>query len=83
MFGDGDDAGQCSNGLSPGTYRAASAEDRATYRRWVRGLVVFYVTLLLVSGAVALVHYRDAGPTMLTTLDQPATTGALKPRGSN
>jgi hypothetical protein len=44
----GGDAGHCSNGLTARNYRGATAEDRATYRKWIRGLVVFYSTLLLI-----------------------------------
>ena len=34
----GDDAGHCSNGLSAQKYREATAEERATYRKWIRGI---------------------------------------------
>lgn len=53
MYGEGDDAGSCTNGLTPREFRAATSEDQTIYRRWVGSLVVFYCALLLVSGAVA------------------------------
>jgi hypothetical protein len=54
----GGDAGHCSNGLTARNYRGATAEDRATYRKWMRGIVVFYSVLLLLTGVVAVVSYR-------------------------
>jgi hypothetical protein len=67
MLGHGDDAGHCSNGLSAQNYRAASAEDRAIYRKWMRRMVVFYCAVLI-SGVVAIASYREAGLTRVTTL---------------
>jgi hypothetical protein len=79
MLGHGDDAGHCSNGLSAQNYRAASAEDRAIYRRWLRRMVVFYCAILI-SGVFAVVSYRDAGLTRVTTLSaQPV---AKSPRSN-
>jgi hypothetical protein len=76
MLGDGDDAGHCSNGLSAWSYGAASAEDRATFRLWARGVVVFYVSVLMVSGAVAFVSYNDVGLTQLANRYTQAMTGS-------
>lgn len=53
MYGEGDDVGHCSNGLTQSEFRAATSEERVIYRRWIRGMVVFYCALLLVSGLVA------------------------------
>jgi hypothetical protein len=73
MHEDGDDAGHCSNGLSARAYRAATAEERAVYRKWMRGTVVFYSTIALISGLVMIVSYSNTGLTRLTTLSgQPA-----------
>jgi hypothetical protein len=73
MHEDGDDAGHCSNGLSARTYRTATAEERAVYRKWMRGTVVFYSTIALISGLVMIVSYSNTGLTRLTTLSgQPA-----------
>jgi hypothetical protein len=76
----GDDAGHYRNGLSTRNYRGASAEDRAIYRKWILGMVVFYSALLLVSGVVAVVIEASPGLTRLTSLS--ARTTAASP-GSN
>jgi hypothetical protein len=68
MLGDGDDAGHCSNGLSTNNYRMADPEDRATFRRWLRGVAVFYLTVLVLSGAIAIASYKDVGLTQLASL---------------
>jgi hypothetical protein len=72
----GDDAGQCSNGLSAQNYRAASTEDRAVYRKWIRNVTAFYVTMLLFSGIAAIVSYSNAGVTNLTSLSAHPSTGS-------
>jgi hypothetical protein len=38
MFGDGDDAGHCANGLTAERFRESTVEERAIYRRWLRGV---------------------------------------------
>jgi hypothetical protein len=70
----GDDAGYCRNGLSTRNYRGATPEDRAIYRKWILGMVVFYSALLLVSGAVAIVVEASPGLTRLTSLSAHTTT---------
>jgi hypothetical protein len=80
MLGDGDDAGHCSNGASAWNYAAASAADRATFRLWMRGVVVFYVGILTICGAVAMVSYNDVGLTQLADLYAQMTAA---PFGSN
>jgi hypothetical protein len=77
MFGDGDDAGRCSNGLTAQKYREATTEERATYRKWMRGIVAFYSALLLVAG-IAIAGYSKAGLTQLTNLS--ARSVAASPR---
>jgi hypothetical protein len=67
MFGDSDDAGHSSNGLTAQKYRKATPEERATYRKWMRGIAVFYCALLLVAG-VAIAGYSKAGLTQLSNL---------------
>jgi hypothetical protein len=64
----GDDAGHCSNGLSARNYRGATAEERAIYRKWIRGMIAFYSTLVLTFGVVAIVSYSDTSLTRLTNL---------------
>jgi len=77
MDEDGDDAAHCSNGLSAEAYRAATAEERAVYRKWIRGTVVFYSTIALISGFVMIVSYANTDMTRLTTLSgQPATVAS-------
>jgi hypothetical protein len=60
MFSDADDAGHCSNALTARKFREASPEDRVTYRKWLRGIVFLYSTLLLLSG-VAIAAYSGSG----------------------
>ena len=76
MFGDGDDAGHCSNGLSADNYRAANPEERATFRAWIRGVIVFYATILTLSGTIAILNTGDIGMTRLANLYVRATAGS-------
>jgi len=73
MFMNGDDAAHCSNGLTARKFRDATSEERATYRRWMRGIIFFYCGLLFIAG-VAVVNYSGTGRTELTKLsvNQPA-----------
>lgn len=71
MFTSGDDAGHCSNGLTAQKFREASLEERGVYRKWLRGLVLVYGTLLLMSGAAAIASYSVVGPTQFTKLSAP------------
>ena len=66
MF-DGDDAGHCTNALTVRKFRNASSEERAIYRRWIRGIIFFYCGLLFIAG-VAVVNRSDTGGTELTKL---------------
>jgi hypothetical protein len=68
-----DDAGQCRNGLSSRDFRQATAADRTTYRKWLLGMVVFYCTLLLIFGVVAIVTDVSPGLTRLTSLSTHTT----------
>ena len=84
MLGDGDDAGHCSNGLSADNYRDADPDDRATFRVWLRGVAVFYTTVLILSGAIAILTYKDVGLTQLADLythvtAAPANNGVARP----
>jgi hypothetical protein len=79
MLGHGDDAGHCSNGLSARNYRGATPEDRATYRQWIFGMVVFYGALLVISGVVAIVVDTAPGLIQLTTLTTHSTPGSARP----
>jgi len=55
MFGEGEDAGHCSNGLTAHKFREATGEEQRIYRRWLRGMVAFYCMLLLACFGVAIV----------------------------
>ena len=59
---DGDDAGHCANGLTAQKFREATDEERAAYRRWLRGIIFFYCGMLFISG-VAVVTYSGTGHT--------------------
>ena len=72
MLEDGDAAG---HGLTAKRYREATEEERATYRKWMRGIIAFYCVLALATGLLAAVNYSGAGFTQLTHLSvRPATT---------
>jgi hypothetical protein len=72
MLEHGHEAGHCSNGLSAQNYRGATAEERAIYRKWIRG-----TTLVLILGIVAIVSYSDTSLTRLTTLFGHLTAASL------
>ena len=71
MFRSGDDAGYCSNGLTAQKFRDSTPEERTVYRKWLRGMVLVYGTLLLMSGVAAVASYSVVGPTQLTKLSVP------------
>jgi hypothetical protein len=81
MRGNGDDAGYCSNGLSADNYRAAGPQDRATLRAWLRAVGVFYVMILMLTGAIAVLSVRAVGLTELADLYTRATTGPAHGNG--
>jgi hypothetical protein len=82
MLGHGDDAGHCSNGASGWNYRGASAADRATFRRGLRGVIVFYVGVLTVIGAVAFTSNNDVAATQLAEIYAQVTASPLGPDDS-
>ena len=67
MSGLGNDAGQCSKGLSAQKFRAATPEERTIYRKWIFGMVAFYTTLLLL-GVAAIAIESSTGSTKLTAV---------------
>jgi hypothetical protein len=77
MFAEGDDAGRCSNGLTAQKFREATTEERAAYRKWLRGIIAFYCVLLLVAG-VSIAGYSKAGLTKLTNLSVRSITTSPK-----
>jgi hypothetical protein len=74
----GDQAVHCPNGLSAKHYREAAPEDRAIYRKWIFGMILFYSTLLLISGVVAFVVDSSADSTRLTRLSAQQIGGSPK-----
>jgi hypothetical protein len=66
MF-EGGRAGHCSNGLTAQKFQEATTEERAVYRKWMRGVIAFYCVVLLVVG-VSIAGYSKAGLTQLTNL---------------
>lgn len=77
MLTDHDDAGRCSNGLTAQKFRDATAEERTIYRKWLRGIVLFYGALLFMSG-IALVGYFGSGRTQLTNLSAPQLAASAR-----
>ncbi len=65
---DGNDASYCSNGATGRKLREETTEERATYRKWLRGTIVFYCVLLSMGGIVAAFSYSSAGLTQLANL---------------
>jgi hypothetical protein len=76
MLDDGDAAGHYSNGLTAKRLREATGEERVTYRKWMRGIILFYSVLAVATGLLVAVNYSGAGLTQLTHLSgrQAATS---------
>ncbi|GKQ55772.1 hypothetical protein [Bradyrhizobium sp. Ce-3] len=64
----GDDAAHCSNGLNAQKFRDATPDERAIYRRWIRGAIMLYGLLALAAGAAVWINSGGAGQTQLTSL---------------
>ena len=77
MLMDGGDAGHCSNGLTATKFRDATAEERTIYRKWLRGIVLFYCVLVFISG-VAMAGYFGSGRTQLTNLSVHQTVASSR-----
>src|SRR5712691_10594304 len=73
MPGHGNDAGHRSNALPAQNYREATAEDRSSYRKRVLGIVIVCSTLLLISGAVAIMIDWNTKLMRLSTVSVQAT----------
>jgi hypothetical protein len=72
MMFEGDDCAHCSNGLTASKFRESTDDDRATYRKWIRGLVIAYCTLLLVSGVILFVNSGGDGTQVSNLPGNPA-----------
>jgi hypothetical protein len=57
MRWDGNDAGRGSNGLATHINRASTIEERATYTKWKRGVIVLYGAIFLIGGVIAIASY--------------------------
>lgn len=77
MFTDGDDAGHCSNGLTAQKFREVTPDERATYRKWLRGVIFFYCALLFLSG-VAAATFSEVGMTRLSKLTGHELAASLR-----
>jgi hypothetical protein len=77
MIANGDDAGHCASGLTAQKFREATEEERATYRRWLRGIIFFYFGLLFVSG-VAVATYSGTGHERMTNVSVQQTVAAAR-----
>jgi hypothetical protein len=77
MFSEGADAARCSNALTASKFQKATSEEQAIYRKWLRGLVVLYCTLLLAVCTVGFVSF-NSGPPQLSKL--PANGAAVSLR---
>ena len=66
-FGEGDDAGHCTNAITARKFREATDEERTIYRKWLHGIAAFYCTLLLAVCAVGFMT-SNKGRTQLSHL---------------
>jgi hypothetical protein len=75
MLEDRNAAGHYANGLTAKRYREETEEERATYQKWIRGIIAFYCVLALGTGLLAVASYSGARFTQLTHLSvRPAAT---------
>ena len=77
MIPDGDDAGHCSNGLTAQKFREASPEERIIYRKWLRGIIFFYLAVVFLSG-VTMAAYFGGGRTELSKLSVYQTAASRR-----
>jgi hypothetical protein len=63
--------------LTTQKFRDATGEERAPYRRWMRGTIV---TLFLIASGMLLMNYSNASLTQLSSLSKSRATLA---RGAN
>jgi hypothetical protein len=64
--------------LTASKFRESTDDDRATYRKWIRGLVIAYCTLLLVSGVILFVNSGGDG-TQVSNLPGNAALASSRP----
>jgi hypothetical protein len=68
MVDDGYHSGRYSSRSAAQKLREATPEDRATYRKWLRGTITFYLTVFLISGAIGALNHFGVGLTQLAHL---------------
>ena len=68
MVDDGYHSGRYSSRSAAQKLRKTTPEDRATYRKWLRGTITFYLTVFLISGAIGAMNYFGVGLTQLAHL---------------
>ena len=68
MVDDGYHSGRYSSRSAAQKLRETTPEDRATYRKWLRGTITFYLTVFLISGAIGALNYFGVGLTQLAHL---------------
>jgi hypothetical protein len=76
----GDDAAHCSNGLTAQKFRDATGEERAIYRRRMRGTIALCGALLLIAGGLVMMNHLSGGLTQLSSL---SAHRAAASRGAN
>ncbi len=74
MQHDGNDAAHCPNAMTARNFRASTAEERAIYRKWIRGAVVVYGALFLICTVLAAVNYSGHNPSRTEVARGPATS---------
>jgi hypothetical protein len=67
----GDDAAHCTNGFNAQRFRDATPDERAIYRRWIRGAIMLYGLLALAAGAAVWMNGTGAGQTQFSSLSSP------------
>jgi hypothetical protein len=60
-------------------FRQETEEERATYRRWLRGIIFFYFGLMFIAG-VAVATYSDRSHQDRTSLLVQRTVGSAQGR---
>jgi hypothetical protein len=68
MSADGYRSDRRSSRLVAQWFRGATPEERATYRKWRRAAIIFYLALFLILGAVGAMNYSGVGLTQLANL---------------
>lgn len=66
------------DGATARQFREETAEDRATYQKWLRATIVFYGALLSIGAIVAVVGYSSVAPDQLTSLSRRPVAALLR-----